>query len=120
MTDIVLTSEHDLFIENGDISLFTTLDTLTAQKVKIRLLNYRGEWFRDINTGVPYLQSILGRKNTKVATDIILQNEILLTENIASITSYSSTINTERKLEVIFSAQMVSGGIIENITIEVA
>ena len=65
MTDIILTTEHDLLIESGDIFLFTELDKLTVQKVKIRLLNYRGEWFRDVNTGVPYLQQILGRRDTK-------------------------------------------------------
>lgn len=119
MNDIILTSEHDLFIENGDISLFLSLEELTAQKVKISLLNFRGEWFRDVNTGVPYLQSILGRKNTKDATDVILKNAILNTDNISVITGYTSSINSERKLEVVFSATMTSGGSIENITIEV-
>lgn len=119
MTDIILTSEHDLLIQQGDISLFSSIEELTVQKVKIRLLNYRGEWFRDINTGVPYLQSILGKKNTKAATDIILKNVIIGTDNIAAIQSYTSTINTERKLEVSFSAIMVSGGSIDNTTIEV-
>lgn len=119
MTDIELTQEHDLLIVNRDIVLFTTLPELTAQKLKIRLLNYRGEWFRDINTGVPYLQQIMGVRGTKALADTILKTVIAETENVGSILSYSSVINQQRHLIVTFSASLVSGGKIENLTVEI-
>lgn len=119
MTDLILTQEHDLEIIDGDIKLFETVELATVQKLKIRLLSYRGEWFRDISTGVPYLQAILGKRNTKLTADTVLKNEIINTPNIASITSYSSSINSERKLSITFSAIMTSGGSIENISLEI-
>lgn len=119
MTDIQLNSTHDLVITNSDISLCLTKEELTIQKVKINLLNYRGEWFRDINLGVPYLQRILGRKGTKDIADISLKNTILETENISSILSYQSSIDTNRNIKVIFSASMESGGSIDNILVEI-
>lgn len=120
MNDIILdTTTHDLVITNNDISLFEDLEHLTAQKVKINLLNYRGEWFRDINIGVSYLQSILGIRNSKATADTVLKTVILDTDNISNITSYSSVVNSDRKLIVTFSATMNSGGTIEDISVEV-
>lgn len=120
MTDIILgSSSHDIEIINGDMSLFETAELATAQKLKIRLLSYRGEWFRDISTGVPYLQSILGKRDTKLTADTVLKNEIINTPNIASITNYSSSVNSDRKLSITFSAIMTSGGSIENISLEI-
>lgn len=120
MTDIILESaSHDLEIVNGDIKIFDTAELATVQKLKIRLLSYRGEWFRDISTGVPYLQAILGKRNTKLTADTVIKNEIITTDNIASITSYTSSINSERKLSITFSAIMTSGGSIENISLEI-
>lgn len=119
MQDLVLTPEHELKIENLDLVLFDTLESLTAQKVKINLLNYLGEWFRDINTGVPYLQTILGRRGTKRATDAVIKTTILNTDNIDNIIEYESFIDNDRKLIITFSANMVSGGTLSNVTVEV-
>lgn len=119
-TDIVLeSSTHDIRITNKDIQLFTTIEDLTVQKVKINLLNFRGEWFRDITTGIPYLQEILGVRNNKDVADTLIKNAILNTDNITSIISYSSSINEDRKLLVLFSAMTNSGTIIDNISVEV-
>ena len=111
MTDIILNSTtHDIQITDNDISLFQSLEDLTAQRLKIILLSYRGEWFRDISTGIPYLQTILGKRNTKTTADTTIKNAIITTDNISSITSYTSSVNASRKLEVSFSAIMTSGG----------
>lgn len=120
MTDIKLdTTTHDLVITNNDIQLFEKIENLTVQKVKINLLNNRGEWFRNINVGVPYTQTILGKKGTKTVADSLLKNTIINTDGIQSITNYSSTINSDRTLKVIFSAVTDTGQIINDITVEI-
>tara|TARA_R110000851_G_scaffold119532_2_gene247383 strand:+ start:1746 stop:2105 length:360 start_codon:yes stop_codon:yes gene_type:complete len=119
MTDIILNSVHDLLITNGDISLFEKLEPNTAQRVEINLLNFLGEWFRDVNTGVPYLQTILGRRNSLESANVEIKATIINTENISTITQYSSSIDNNRKLTVIFSATLESGGTINNISVEV-
>tara|TARA_R110002153_G_scaffold53726_4_gene149576 strand:+ start:3569 stop:3931 length:363 start_codon:yes stop_codon:yes gene_type:complete len=118
-TDIKLDNTHDLVISGQDIVLFENLEEITVQRVKINLLNRRGEWFPDVNTGVPYLKSILGRRGTKDFADTVIKNTINATDNISMITSYQSTIDNERKLQVTFSAIMDSGGDIVNIVLEV-
>jgi hypothetical protein len=119
MTDIIMDDGFDLGIVDGDIYLFEDISLLTVQKVTINLQNYRGEWFRDVNTGVPYLQQILGVRNSKELADTIIKTTIVETDNIDTILTYSSTVNKERQLIVTFSALMVTGGTIENITVEI-
>lgn len=120
MTDIILDpTNHDMQIVNKDILLFQSLEELTAQKLKIRLLSYRGEWFRDISTGIPYLQTVLGRRNSLESADVEIKTTIVNTENVSTITQYSSSIDNNRKLTVIFSVTLESGGNINNISVEV-
>jgi len=119
MTDIILDTTHDLLISNGGISLFEDLGLNTAQRVEINLLNFLGEWFRDVDVGVPYLQTLLGRRNSLEAADVEIKATIINTENISTITQYSSSIDNDRKLTVIFSATLESGGAINNISVEV-
>lgn len=119
MTDIVLSTDHDLLIENGDISLFNKVENLTVQKVKINLLLMKGEWFRDINKGVPYLQSILGVRNTKQTTMTFLRNAIINTEGITSVTSLDATIDRDRTIHVVWSGTCENGEIIENTSVEI-
>ncbi len=118
-TGIVLDSiTHDLVIENNGLTLFQTDEDATVQRVKIRLLVYKGEWFRDINYGVPYLQEIFG-KDTKNAADANLKSTILGTENVKSLLSYQSTIGRNRTLQVVFSIKVGSGKIINDILVEI-
>lgn len=120
MNDIQLdTVSYDILVEGKDLVLFSTQEDLTVQVLKIRLQNFRGEWFRDIGTGVPYLQTILGVRDSKEAADAAIRTTILETDNIALITGYSSTVSKDRKLIVTFTATLTSGGTIEDITVEI-
>ncbi len=118
MTDIKLTTQHDLLIENGDIGLFSAEEELTAQTVKINLQNYKGEWFPDISTGIPYLQRILNKKDTEAITHILLREAITDSYNIKAITKYAYSYH-ERKLQITFSASLNSGGSIADLTLEI-
>ena len=120
MNDLVLdTTTHDLLIVNKDLSLFSLEQNLTVQKVKVNLLVYKGEWFRDVDYGVPYLQDILGKRNTKSAADIAIKSTITNTSGIQNITSYTSVVTVDRKLQVLFSAVTISGEILTDISVEV-
>lgn len=119
MNDIQLsTTDYDLLVKDGDILLFDTIESLTVQKVKINLLNFKGEWFRDIDTGIPYIQDVFGKRGTKEATDALIKNAILSTENITALLRYDSSISDNRTLQVVFSAKTQSGTLTD-ITVEV-
>jgi len=119
-TDIKLTSSHDIDLSTGDLNLFSNIENLAVQMVKINLLLFKGEWFRDVSIGIPYIQEIFGNKDTKSAADANIKSTILNTDNIRSITNYTSTINpSTRTFLVIFSAITDSGEILNDITVEI-
>lgn len=86
-----------------------------AQRLRIRLLTFMGEWFADVNYGIPYYQRILARKPTKSAVDQIFQQAILAEEGVREITSFSSTY-TNRVYSATFRVR-VDGGETEPLTI---
>ena len=119
-TDLKLTNLHDIDLGSGDLELFTLTEDLAVQMVKMNLLLYKGEWFRDIDIGIPYVQEIFGNKNTKSAADANIKNAILSTDYIRSITSYTGSIDPlTRTYKVIFSAVTDSGELINNIEVEI-
>lgn len=58
-SDLLLdTANHDLVID-GYVLQITEGLTATAQRLKVRLKLFLGEWFLGINDGVPYYEDIL-------------------------------------------------------------
>lgn len=83
---------------NNDIDWFNlklTEDNLesVAQKIKIRLLRYFGEWFLDNTVGVPYFQEILKKGTSKDYIDTLFIDEISNTVGVRRVVSYSSVID---------------------------
>lgn len=65
--DILLDDDGDIIVDPVvGITFVSGLDGV-AQLVKIALRLFRGEWFLDLDAGVPYFQSILGKKYDAVA-----------------------------------------------------
>jgi len=86
-----------------------------AQAILTRLKLWQGEWFVDVTDGTPYLQQILGERRTDKNPDAAIQQRILGTPNVTSITSYSSnfdgatrTLSVEATVQTAFGAAMVS------------
>lgn len=106
------TGYHDWFLEDGTTPVVCPdIQSLVRQRISINLKMIMGEWFADINYGVPYFESIFG-KNTKDATDSIIRNTILQTEGVTGLSSYTSSVdNTTRKITIRFSATTDSGTI---------
>ena len=116
MADIKLDTSHDLLIEGKDISMFETIEDGTVQAVKIRLQNYQGNWFLDLNNGIPYYQEIFGYNDTKDLADTYIKTTIKNTDNITSITNYTSTLE-DATLKVVFAAKTLVGADLTNITL---
>lgn len=111
-------STHDILITNGRIELIQTEEDSTRQRLKIALLLFKGEWFRNINAGVPYLKNdnnpiqLLG-KSTKALLDLELQKVISQTHGVVRIVDYSSSEDKiTRKVNVSFSVQTLSGEVV--------
>lgn len=83
-----LDSNHDMCFGHG-ANDYTREAPATAQAVKQRLFLLRGEWFLDTTAGVPYLQQIAVRPEDIPLAQSIIKQQILDTEGVASISSFS-------------------------------
>lgn len=111
-SDVIYIDHGDLDIDaNGNIKIIPEDDIVTqvAQKIHIRCYLKRGELFFNLDAGFPYIQ-ISKYKNSKSIFDNYMEEYLLETEGVASMTSYSSTLdNFTRQISVQFSATTLSG-----------
>lgn len=103
MADIKLNSENDIDWNN----LVFTEDNVesVAQKIRIRLRTYFGEWFVNTSIGVPYFQEILKKGVSKDYVDTIFLDIIRATEGVLRVTEYISEIDTLGVYRAAFTAE---------------
>jgi len=112
-------SYGDLTWKNGPLTREYTTQTrvdVVAQRLRIRLLTFRGEWIFDTGYGVPYFQRILGHKIKKSAVDLIFQREILAENGVKELTFFESTFEN-RKYTLSFRVKVTTGDETETITL---
>ena len=82
MSDIKLDeSTGDLELDTGDLQLTTGADAV-RQHLQQRLRTFRGEWFLDLSTGVPYYQDILKKNPNPLVVDGVLKDAVLSTPGV--------------------------------------
>ena len=93
--------------ENGDIvtsgQMFVFDKEATKQTAETRLRLYSGEYFRNINDGTPWFQSILGKFQNINAVEAILRSRINLTPGVVRLLSFDLNYDpsdSARKLNV--------------------
>lgn len=64
-----------------------------AQAIRTRLLLLQGEWWLDTTDGLPLWQQILGTRNNVQSINILIQDRILGTPQVKSITSMSGNLD---------------------------
>ncbi len=118
--DILVSNETgDVVYTNADIPPVTDEQRLdVAQRLRIKLQTYLGEWFLNIETGVPYYERILRKGVRKQDIDVIFQTLILEEPDVLEITEFSSTLSGAREYELSFRVR-VAGGTTDQIVIEV-
>lgn len=112
-------STWDCVFINGPLTkegITSPLTETVAQRLKILLLTFQNEWFWDTTYGVPYYQSILGRKTTKERIDLIYNQKILSEPGVREIVTFDSTFKN-RVYSLTFSVRVTDGTITAPITI---
>lgn len=105
--------EGDLRLVDGQLVLVTGAEAI-RQDITVRLRWFRGEWFLDRRTGVPWFQSILGQKLALAFIERILRGAILATPGVASITTFALSFDAvERELALDFEVRTTDGEAIE-------
>lgn len=127
--DLLLDSNNDLSLFNGDLELTDTQEEATRQYVTTQLRGFLGEcFFATDQFGVPWLANdnnpiqLLGKNSSQQIIDLYIKQAITTREGIQQITSYNSVWDrANRTLSVSFTAITTSGEplSVENILVEI-
>lgn len=99
-------ASNDLYLA-ADGSLATVSDALAVgQHVRQRLQTFEGEWFLDSTAGVPWLDRILGRAYDPALAEAVVKAEILDTDGVTEITSFSVSFDRETRGVTIRSVEV--------------
>jgi len=116
--DIQLDTTGDLLVSNFGISTTTDAVASLVQRLKIKLQLFKGEWFLNLNAGVPYFQEIFVKGVDQAYIDTIFRAIITNTTDVKSLQQYSSTFDrTTRSFSFTFTALLDSTNTLETITI---
>jgi len=112
MIDLLLDEKSgDLMLVNFDVGLIEAREQI-AQNLAIRLRFILGEWFLDIDAGVPYYEDIFVKSPNQYRVESVLKEEIVNTEGVVEILSFNTQFNSQtRKFSVVFSCDTVAGQI---------
>lgn len=78
----------------GNTSFYTDADAV-AQAIQTKLKLFQGEWWEDLDDGLPFFQQIAGSRD-KDAIDLLIRSRILDTPNVLMITTFSSTLQDRK------------------------
>lgn len=87
----------DLVFINGQSPVQTGQGDDVAQRLFIKLRTFKGEWFLNTETGVPYFQSIFGKNRSKSSVDMIFQEQIMSERGVLEITEFNSLLDNARR-----------------------
>lgn len=109
---------NDLVFVNGVTPITGDLVDVVTQRLYIRLRSFLGEWWINVEYGVPWLERVLGHKINKSSVDMIIQEQILLENGVEQITAFSSTYdNPSRVYSCSFRVRADTGQESSDITI---
>jgi hypothetical protein len=108
-----LDSTKDLFLREGTIATVLDPDQV-AQDIKTKLQTFQGEYFLDVEFGVPYFQTIFQKPSDIGLFDTAIRAMIYSAPGVDDITAYQSSINSiERRYRVDFTVSLVDNTLIE-------
>ena len=125
-TAAILTEPIDLERDDdGDLVLDSDLHwthgiDAVAQGLQVRLQTWRGEWFLDLDRGIPYLQELLGHKFDEVRVRVAFRQEIAAAPGVEEILRLSAVFNRPtRELTVAWEVRTEWGLSIDELAIGV-
>lgn len=118
--DILLDeATHDAIFVNGETPVTNGIAGSLKQRLKIKLLTFKGEWFLNTNYGTPYFQQIFGKRRSKSSVDIIFRELIQDDNDVLSIVRFDSSLSAKRTYSLSFTVESVTGETIEITDLEV-
>lgn len=102
--DYLLGDDGDLFVPaNGRVPLSSGIQAI-AQGAQIRFGVWRGEWFADVQQGIPYLQNVFVTGVSNLSLTPVFRRALLAMPGVTSVESLELARPQPRNLQVIFVA----------------
>lgn len=118
--DILLDeTTHDAIFVNGTTPVTEGIADGLKQRLKIKLLTFKGEWFLNTNYGTPYFQQIFGKRRSKSSIDIIFRELIEEDGDVVNIIKFNSSLSSNRTYSLSFTVKSTTGQTIEIQELEV-
>lgn len=98
------------FDSDGDyaINSFITESPATIQAVATRLRLFRGEWFLNLESGIPWFQRVFVKPANLSRTERLIKDTISQTEGVGELLEFNMVFNAEsRGTSVEFSASTI-------------
>ena len=109
MSAFALDDGHDIFVTGGNLARVSDIDEV-VQKITTKLLHYLAEWWLNLNSGVPWFQSILGESADIAEAESILRRVITSTPGVTSLEEFEADLSPARVFSVTFEASTEFGG----------
>ena len=118
--DILLDEDtNDIVFVNGECPTTLTRQQSIAQRLKVLLQTFTGEWFLNTTTGVPYFDGVFGKVRSKSSVDLIFQEKILSDPGVIEMLEFNSELdNSRREYSMRFRVRTTEGDT-ELITLEI-
>lgn len=97
MLNFALNENHDIYADKGTIAIVTDIDEI-VQHIKTRLQLFLGEWFLDIEAGVPWFQEIFVKPAKLNEIEVIIKNEILQTEGVNELLEFDLSFDSATRI----------------------
>lgn len=109
----LIENQNDLEIINKDFQLTNDLSRYVSQKLRIRLSFFKGEWYLNINKGLPYYEEIFVKNpNLSYIEDLIIL-EINTCPGVEELLEFNLLYeNINRELLIDFKAKLENGEIL--------
>lgn len=104
---------HDLVFEGNDLALFDRDEDSIRQRLRIGLSTIQGEWFLNVDVGLPISSPIFSQKGSQTVLDSYIRRFIEDFDGIQELLTYSSTLDRATRTSFVsFSARTTSGDIL--------
>lgn len=109
----------DLVFQNGACPVTQIQADVVAQRLRITLYTFYGEWFLNRAVGVPYIQQIFGKIQKKTTVDLIFQGLISADPGVIEILFFESEILPTRGYSMTFQVRAADNSASLPITISI-
>lgn len=109
MVSIKQTPDGDIALENFTLHFLSGVES-TVQRLKNKFALWKGDWFLNIDAGIPWIQEILGQRPQEQVVATIFRNVIANDPDIEELLSLNFEFDrSTRNLTIRFQAQRISG-----------